>query len=306
MTIAEKLLPATTTAPSIRLEGLDQLWFQVSGTRCNLSCTHCFNESGPESTTFGFLTLAKFRTAMQSAIELGVREYYFTGGEPLLNRDLPVMVAEALLLGPVTILTNGTVLPERTIAALKKAEEDSRYSLELRVSLDGENAERNDPLRGAGTFERILDGVSRLAAAGFLPILTVTQTWPEEDSMKVLESLQSLMRERGCDRPRIKILPALKIGREAERTSAYEEEDLVTEEMLTDYDPAQLLCSQARVVTDRGVWVCPILILAPDANLGEDLQTAAKKEYPLVHRACYTCWQYGAICSNFPGATDVS
>ena len=71
--------------------------------------------------------------------------------------------------------------------------------------------------------------------------------------------------------------------------------------MLDDYDHDQLVCAHARVVTDRGIWVCPILLDVPDGNLGDDLTTAARAPFALSKAACHTCWLHGAICSN-PGA----
>ena len=57
----------------------------------------------------------------------------------------------------------------------------------------------------------------------------------------------------------------------------------------------------ARVVTDRGIWVCPILLDAPDGGLGDDLAAAAARPFRLSHGACTTCWMHGAVCAN-PGA----
>jgi hypothetical protein len=51
------------------------------------------------------------------------------------------------------------------------------------------------------------------------------------------------------------------------------------------------------VVTGRGVYVCPILIEAADAHLGDTLHEA-QRPYALRHHACYTCYQYGALCAN--------
>ena len=67
--------------------------------------------------------------------------------------------------------------------------------------------------------------------------------------------------------------------------------------MMENYDSSQLLCSRGRTVTDRGVAVCPLLIEAPDAHLGETLEEASGA-FRLSHGACYTCYVYGAICSN--------
>jgi hypothetical protein len=51
------------------------------------------------------------------------------------------------------------------------------------------------------------------------------------------------------------------------------------------------------MVTDRGVFVCPILIEAPDARLGGTLAESLGP-YPLRHHACHTCYQYGTLCAN--------
>lgn len=66
---------------------------------------------------------------------------------------------------------------------------------------------------------------------------------------------------------------------------------------MTGYDQSQLVCEHSRIVTDRGVHVCPILIELPDSLLGESLAEAAVP-YRLKHGACLTCYRYGAICSN--------
>jgi hypothetical protein len=58
-------------------------------------------------------------------------------------------------------------------------------------------------------------------------------------------------------------------------------------------------------VTDRGVYVCPILIEAPGARLGDTLAEALRP-YALRHNACYTCYQYGALCANPSGEAKES
>ena len=66
---------------------------------------------------------------------------------------------------------------------------------------------------------------------------------------------------------------------------------------MAGYDQSQLICNHSRVVTDRGVYVCPILLDAPEARLGPTLEEA-DREFPLAHGACFTCYLYGAICTN--------
>jgi molybdenum cofactor biosynthesis enzyme MoaA len=286
--------------PLVPLAHLDDLWFQVGGTRCNLECTHCFISCGPHNRRFGFLDLASVRRALDESVALGVKEYYFTGGEPFLNRDMTAILELTLQYGPATVLTNGTVLKDEWLCRLRAAEDASPYSLEFRVSMDGFTEEDNDRVRGAGTFERILCGVQMLLAHDFLPILTVTRIDDDQDDASLFQGFVMLLRVHGYNRPRIKILPTLRIGAETQRQRGYRDDEHVTPEMMEGYDAGQLLCSHSRIVTDRGVYVCPILIESADARLGTTLAEAACP-YPLAHSACFTCYQYGALCSNASG-----
>jgi MoaA/NifB/PqqE/SkfB family radical SAM enzyme len=291
-------------SPVVALSHLDHLWFQVSGTLCNLECRHCFISCSPHNHAFGFLDLDTVRRALEASVALGVKEYYFTGGEPFLNRDMVAILELTLRYGPATVLTNGTVLKDEWLARLARAEAASPYSLEFRVSLDGFTAQGNDAIRGPGTFERALRGIRQILAHGFLPLVTVTRTSDDQDEAELFHGFVRLLREQGCDRARVKVLPTLRIGAEAQRQRGYRPEERVTAAMMEDFDPEQLICSHSRIVTDRGVYVCPILIESPDARLGGTLEEA-RRAYPLRHHACYTCYQYGTICSNpSAGARD--
>ena len=75
--------------------------------------------------------------------------------------------------------------------------------------------------------------------------------------------------------------------------------------MMDGFDQSQLLCHYSRVITNRGVYVCPILLEAGDARLGTTLEEAAQP-FQLSHGACHTCYQYGAICSNSTLRHDAS
>jgi len=288
---------ASVNAPRVALSSLDTLWFQVGGTVCNLACTHCFISCSPTNHTHEMMRLDAVRRALDEATALGVREYYFTGGEPFLNPDMEAILEATLKVGPANVLTNGLLLDPARCARLKAMEEASDYSLDLRVSLDGYDAASNDPIRGAGTFERILDGVRNLVAAGLNPVITVTEVCREAGTDAGKARFFELLRELGIARPRLKILPVFQIGAEAERGGAYE-----SWQLLRDGDGAaggwdHLQCSACRMVTDQGVWVCPILVNEPSAKMGERLADSLGA-FPLEHPACWTCHAYGVSCKT--------
>lgn len=285
------------TAPRVELTHLDNLWLQVTGTLCNLSCAHCFNNSGPGVRTFGFLSFEQFEHEVETAVHVGVKEIFFTGGEPFLHPRIYEMVESALDHAPTTVLTNATLIDERAAERLAEIERRACYSLELRVSLDSFDEQENDALRGRGVFSKVTKAVARLSRRGLLPLVTVVRTWSEDEEPAVLPGLVRILQEAGYDRPRIKILPALPLGRELVRAPGDHREPLLTEEMLRGFDRELLMCSNSRIVTDRGVWVCPLLVEKPDARLGEHLADSALG-YELRHRTCYSCYEFGTICGN--------
>ncbi|HET9253014.1 MAG TPA: radical SAM protein [Candidatus Eisenbacteria bacterium] len=284
-------------APKVPLLSLDTVWFQVAGTLCNLACRHCFISCGPGNRSHEMMSRAEVGRYLVEAADLGVKDLYFTGGEPFLNRELPGILEDALRIAPVTVLTNATLIDDRRAEELATLSRGARYSFEVRVSLDGLTPDTNDPIRGEGSFRTTIRGVEALHRAGFLPILTVAQTWSDEEDAALRERFHALLLELGITRPRVKVLPLFRVGRETERTRGYAPDEVLTEEHVLGYDFWNLQCSTSRMVTSRGVFVCPILIDHPAARMGSTLAETLRA-FPLAHGACHTCWATGASCRN--------
>jgi MoaA/NifB/PqqE/SkfB family radical SAM enzyme len=239
------------------------------------------------------MTVAQVESALAEARAFGVREYYFTGGEPFLHPEIFRLIDLALAAGPLTILTNGLFFDEPTCARLRAVFDASAYSFDLRVSLDGMTADENDPVRGRGTFAEIAQGVRRLAAQGLSPVLTVVEHSQGLAGEEARQRFLDFARELGLVRPRVKFLPLLRIGREEQRTRPYLEEERVVE--LAPGDEETLQCGTARMVTAHGVWPCPILVLEPGARLAGRLADA-QGPATLRYRSCYTCQAEGLQC----------
>jgi MoaA/NifB/PqqE/SkfB family radical SAM enzyme len=239
----ESTAPLRGVFPSVPFVALDTLWFQVAGTLCNLKCTHCFISCSPTNHNHEMLTLDEVRRRLDEAVPLGVREYYFTGGEPFMVPELLAMVEAALGQGPVSILTNGLLLTPERCRRLKALSEESDYSLDLRISIDGYTPEVNDPIRGAGTFGKILEGIRNLADAGLNPVITVTEACGEAASAEGRARLLDWLREIGLQRPRLKILSLFRIGAEQQRLRAYESWESLRGRELTFEESERLQCS---------------------------------------------------------------
>ena len=151
---------AEATAPRVAFRELRSVWFQITGTLCNLACRHCFNSSGPRDPWLRSLDPATVRRYIAEAQDLGVRELYFTGGEPFMHPAIVSLIDEALAVAPTTVLTNGTLIDEALADRLVRVATAAVYSLEIRISLDAPTAVDNDAIRGRGSFAGAQTGVT--------------------------------------------------------------------------------------------------------------------------------------------------
>lgn len=282
-------------APELELDHLDTLWLQVTGTLCNLACLHCFISCGPKNDSHDMMTLDQVEGAIGRGVEEGVKEFYYTGGEPFMHPEIQTMIDMALAHGPLTVLTNGILIDDEMAAWLGERFRSSRYSFDLRVSLDGTTPEENDAIRGRGTFEKILAGVDRLVDEGLNPVITVTTCHAELGGEAGRERFFDLLSSRGIDKPRLKFLAPFKIGREERRDQGYQHYERLQEGDLDDEARQTLQCSSCRMVTAKGAYPCPILIEEEDARMGDTLDDALQP-IELDHPACYTCFVEGVTC----------
>jgi MoaA/NifB/PqqE/SkfB family radical SAM enzyme len=284
-----------TDTPHVPMLSLDTIWFQVAGTLCNIACTHCFISCSPTNHAHEMMTFDEIVPHLEEAKRLGVREYYFTGGEPFMNRDMLRILETTLAQGPATVLTNGMLLRKDTCRALRELIDRSEYSLDLRVSLDGFDGETNDAIRGEGVWDRVMAGLANLAEAGINPVITVTTAAEGVDSAEGRAKFLDLIRSFGFTKPRLKVLSLFRIGAEEARTRAYGSAERLTAEALEGGDMSVLQCSTSRMVTSKGVYVCPILIDYAAARMGETIGETLQP-FPLAYGACHTCWVDGVTC----------
>ena len=137
--------------------------------RCNLRCAYCMPPEGldwlpgPSQLTDDELA----RLLSIAVTRLGIAEIRFTGGEPLLRRGLPAIVARAAALRPrpeISITTNGIGLA-RLARPLRAAGLDR-----LNVSLDTLSRATFATLARRDRLPDVLAGLAAAAAAGLIPV----------------------------------------------------------------------------------------------------------------------------------------
>ena len=283
--------------PEVPLTKLDTLWLQVGGTLCNLQCTHCFISCGPQNHTHEMMSLEEVRERLLESKNLGVKDYYITGGEVFINPQIFEILATILKYGPLDVLTNGTLITSEKAARLREIQNNSSNKLQFRVSMESFEEKLNDYTRGENSFSKAKEGIRNLASFGFSPILTATRNWDEAKDTEMEGGFQNFLRSLNISNPRIKILPGFLLGQLAKNTRNYFDDEHVTEKCFENFDIKNLQCSTSRMATKTGVYVCPILVDNDNARMGDTIGETLRP-FPLAHSACYTCRITGMTCKT--------
>jgi len=129
--------------------------------RCNLRCVHCYAHATDQADQ-GELTTVQGKSLLDDLAAFGVPVVLFSGGEPLVRKDLPELASYAVGKGMRAVIsTNGTLITAPVARTLKEI--GLSY---VGISLDGMQ-EINDRFRAVpGAFRSALDGIRNCQAAG--------------------------------------------------------------------------------------------------------------------------------------------
>ncbi len=153
----------------VALRSLETLWFNT-GTLCNLTCRNCYIESSPKNDRLAYLTAAD-ASAYLDEIErdrLGTSLIGFTGGEPVMNPDMPSMLEDVLSRGlKAMVLTNAMKPMHKMKDQLLDLRRRHGKNLTIRVSIDHYAPALHELERGARSWQPTIDGLVWLSSNDF-------------------------------------------------------------------------------------------------------------------------------------------
>ncbi|MFA5711678.1 GTP 3',8-cyclase MoaA [Mycolicibacterium sp.] len=161
---------APATGPLIDTFGRVATDLRVSLTdRCNLRCTYCMPAEGLDwlATEQVLSTEELVRLLRIAVTRLGITNVRFTGGEPLLAKDLDQVIAAAAALRPrpqIALTTNGVALHRRA-GALAEAGLDR-----VNVSLDTVDATHFAAITRRDRLDDVIAGLAAAQRAGLRPV----------------------------------------------------------------------------------------------------------------------------------------
>ncbi len=277
----------------MKLTVFRELWIHT-GTACNLSCPFCHEASSPGDTRLVAPSLLQAQVIIKEALENGVQRFAFTGGEPLIHREILAILKFALQHRPCLVLTNGTAPFIRRPQGLIELAQLPQ-ALSFRVSIDWPDEALHDAARGYRNFRKAIEGLKLLHAAGFAVGVT-RMSRPDEDPAAVTARFQKLFRKSGLPEDlSIVALPEL-------LPFAAHAPPPATAAPATPQDKG-LICSTGRMALWRpnGLRVAPCPLVNDDESMETPGLTAALGSHPgLKHRRCQICLTQSVDYARFP------
>ncbi len=277
---------------------LRELWFHT-GTACNLQCPFCLEGSSPADTRLQLVKFDDVKPLIDEALELGVSQFSFTGGEPFLAKDLIRILTYAASQRPCLVLTNGTEPLHRRMQQLLPLAA-AAHPISFRVSLDYVDPQRHDVGRGEGNFVKALEGLKMLYLAGF-PVSVARQMEPGEDKEAVDGAYRRLF--SACQLPEDLTIVAFP---DFATPGSLPQVPQVTRHCMTQYQTEQsrqeFMCAFSKMVVKNNgrmrVYACTLVDDDESYDLGGTLTQSMQHRISMKHHRCYSCFAYGASCSE--------
>ena len=278
---------------------LTELWFHT-GTACNLSCPFCLEGSKPGDHRLEQMTFEEAQPFIDEALDLGVEQFSFTGGEPFINKDFTRILGYALQHRPCLVLTNGTKPVQKRIPEIL-ALRDKPNPVRFRISFDFPDPAKHDVSRGAGNFQVSLDTLGKFHAEGF-HVSIARHAEKHEDAHAVDDAYRAYFEQAKVPlNTTIVAFPDF-YGPGAHPGAIPH----ITENCMTTYHDVasrdRFMCNFSKMIVKSGgklrVYACTLVDDDPQYDLGVTLTQAMQYRIMLRHHRCFSCFQYGASCSE--------
>jgi cyclic pyranopterin phosphate synthase len=160
--------------------------------RCNLRCNYCDPLGVGHKDPQGTVSVRDVANVVEAAVGLGMRSVRFTGGEPLLRKELPAMIHHAKRIAgvPDVALTTNASLLKRRLPELLEAGLDR-----VNVSLDALDPAAFRQATNGGDIRPVWEGIEALLEAGLEPVKLNAVVIREVNDQEV-RSLAGLTRDQ--------------------------------------------------------------------------------------------------------------
>lgn len=263
------------SAPVVEMQDLNNLFIELTAKNCNQRCKNCYIDFPISKNVKDFISIDKIKSALNDTKNEDIEFIYLTGAEPMTHPEFNTILRLCLKRANVCICTNATFINEKKARFLKKVEEENTNEIVFKLSIDHYNEIKNDDVRGRGAYRQTINAIKSLIKYNFNPILNIVNYYNEDNGVLVSE-FKNICQKIGFEVTDFNF----QINEFYNKYKPISDDFEVKE---GNYD-----CKNGRILTDKGIYVCPFLANDHRGRMGNDFKDFSKKMY-LETNYCLTC-----------------
>ena len=177
-------------------------------SRCNMRCIYCYRDAKHvvAGTRSAGVDVPKVKRLIDILADMNIAELAFTGGEPMLVKEIFELGAYAREKGIYTcLLTNGTLITPENVSRL------SCFNV-VKISLDSAVASVNEITRGKGTTELIKRGIRLVKGQGIKVVIECVVNRSNYETLE--QTIRELYMDLGVDEIRFTYMEPIGRGKD--------------------------------------------------------------------------------------------
>lgn len=235
------------TAPTYKLNKLNNLFIELTAKNCNQRCSGCYIDFPVSKSVKDFISVDMIKSAISDTKNEDLYCIYLTGGEPMTHPDFNTILRLCLKRCNVCICTNSSFLNEKKVRFLKKVEEegncnDGNYQIFFNLSLAHFDEHESDKIKYRGHFRQTISALKILSRYNFNCVLSI-QNFYKLSNIVLVEKFNEIFSQNNI------------INTDIQINVSYPEcndDNIIQTASKTD-------CMYGRILTKNGIYSCPFL-----------------------------------------------
>ena len=247
------------TAPTYKLDKLNNLFIELTAKNCNQKCSSCYIDFPVSKNTKDFISIETVKEAISDSANEELHCIYLTGGEPMLHPDFNTILRLCLKRCNVCICTNSSFLNEKKIRFLKKVEDEDSTQIFFKLTLTHFDELENDKVKYRGQYRQTISALKILSRYNFTSVLCIQNYYKLSEDI-IRKNFSKIFFENEISNTDIQINISY---------PNYSEDNILKPSPKTD-------CMYGRVLSKNGIYSCPFLSNDYRGRMGGSLKDYSK------------------------------
>ncbi len=259
------------TAPTYKMDKLNNLFIELTSKNCNQRCNGCYIDFPVSKNVKDFIPIDTVKEALKDTENEELYCIYLTGGEPMTHPDFNSILRMCLKRCNVCICTNSSFLNEKKVRFLKKVEDEGSTQIFFKLSLAHFDELESDRIKYRGNYRQTISALKILSRYNFNSVLSI-QNFYRLSELILRENFMRIFADNEIKNTDIQINISYPNSSDDECMLIAEKAD----------------CMRGRILTRNGVYACSFLANDYRGRMGTSFKDYSKS-ITAETNFCSTC-----------------